>query len=92
MNRRKAITILKALSDDTRLEVVRIIGEKGEISCSELQKNFRLSQPTLSHHFNKMVQTEIISFRKEGTSHIYSLNKKVLEEAGINIQKLIKIK
>ncbi len=89
MKQKDLIKILKALSDNNRLKVLRIIAKKGEISCQELQKYFQLSQPTLSHHFNKLIETDIISYRKEGTKHIYKLNQEILSKIGIDTQTLI---
>lgn len=85
----KLLKIFKALSDDTRIDVLKIINQHPEISCQELQKNFKLSQPTLSHHFNKLIEADVLLFRKEGTSHFYRLNTELLNQLGINSNKLL---
>lgn len=81
--------IYKALSDPTRLEVVFTLNTLGELSCQELAKHFSLAQPTLSHHFNKLIDAGIVVLRKEGINHFYRINKSSLREAGINLDLMI---
>lgn len=83
------IKIFKSLSDTTRLEMVKFLLQKKESSCQEVSKKFPLSQPALSHHFNKLVDVGILKVRKNGASHYYSIDKKLLTTVGINIKKVI---
>jgi DNA-binding transcriptional ArsR family regulator len=88
---KQLVKLFKALSDQTRLDIVKkLFNNKKELSCRELQKKFPLSQPTLSHHFNKLTDAGILKVRKQGTGHFYSVNRKYLTDFGINIGKLIK--
>ncbi|MEK7591847.1 MAG: metalloregulator ArsR/SmtB family transcription factor [Patescibacteria group bacterium] len=88
MNKR-IVNIFKALADETRVDILRRLSHKKELSCQELAGSFSLSQPTLSHHFNKLISANILSARKEGSSHIYSINSQFLKTVGINIQKIV---
>lgn len=83
-----AVHILKALADDTRLQIVRYLLDTEEMTCQELMKKFPLSQPTLSHHFNKLVDAHILDSERDGVLWIYRLNRPFLNEAGIDIEKL----
>src|SRR5262245_55052901 len=70
--------VLHALSDPTRLEIVRgIAGHGDEIACCELG----LDQPkaTLSHHFKVLREAGIIRVRGAGTQHMNSLRRVELE-------------
>ncbi len=87
--KKETIKIFKALADETRLEVLRVMANFDEMTCQNLQKHFKLSQPTLSHHFNKLIKTNILLYRKEGKMNYYKLNKKLLADHGININKFI---
>ncbi len=87
--KKEIIKIFKSLADTTRLEVVRVMASLNEVTCQDLQKHFKLSQPTLSHHFNKLIETNILLYRKEGKMNYYKLNKKLLADHGININKFI---
>lgn len=83
------VKIFKALSDEARVEMVRYLLRKKEISCQEVSKRFSLSQPALSHHFNKLIDANIIKVRKQGVSHFYSINNTYLKEKGLNMKKII---
>ncbi len=74
---------LKALADETRLSIVEKLSNYPSLQCSELSEKFHLSQPTLSHHFKKLMNADIIIAKKKGTQMLYSLNKKLLKELGI---------
>ena len=87
---KQVVKLFKALSDETRIDIIRHIFNNGkELSCQELLDKFSLSQPTLSHHFNKLIDANILNERKEGVSHIYSINYQYLKELGIDIQKMV---
>lgn len=86
--KKETVKIFKSLADATRLEVVKVMSTLNEVTCQDLQKRFKLSQPTLSHHFNKLIGANILLHRKEGTMNYYKLNKKLLTDYGININKL----
>jgi DNA-binding transcriptional ArsR family regulator len=81
--------IFKALSDDTRIEIVRHVAREKEIACQELMKRFPLSQPTMSHHFNKLVESGILNNRKDGVLWFYTLNTQYLKSLGVNIEKMV---
>lgn len=86
---KQVIKIFKALSDETRVNIIRrVIGNK-EVPCQKLSNKFDLSQPTLSHHFNKLIDANILKVRKKGTNHFYSIDDKYLNNLGINITKII---
>ncbi len=81
--------IFKALSDDTRLDIVSHVAKEKEIACQELMRRFPLSQPTMSHHFNKLVRAGILNNRKDGVLWFYTLNTDYLTTMGIQIEKMI---
>jgi len=81
--------IFKALSDDTRIEILRHVAREEEIACQELMKRFPLSQPTMSHHFNKLVEAGVLNNRKDGVLWFYTLNAKFLTNIGIDIAKIV---
>lgn len=85
----KVLKVFRALSDKTRTEIIKKLLSQKEISCQELSRKFSLSQPTLSHHFNKLIDTNILKLRKNGVNHYYSIDKKYLQSLGIIIEKII---
>lgn len=83
------LKIFKALSDETRVAIVKQLIPVEEMSCQDLMKKFTLSQPTLSHHFNKLVDAGILDSEKNGVLWIYRLRKGPLKKMGIDITKMI---
>lgn len=87
---RKELTkVLKALADDTRLQIAGYLVDRREMTCQELMKKFALSQPTLSHHFNKLVDAGVLDSERDGVLWIYRLNKRYLKSLGIDIEKVL---
>lgn len=87
------VEALKSLADNTRLSIVRQLASIGcEASSSAIVNDcafsLNLSQPTMSHHFTKLVQAGVLSERKSGTEKLYVLNKDRLATIGINVNKL----
>ncbi|MBK8293195.1 MAG: helix-turn-helix transcriptional regulator [Flammeovirgaceae bacterium] len=48
-------------------KIMKTLMAKGEISCSELEGHFTLSQPTISHHL-KYYMIADLSMQKEWTT------------------------
>lgn len=90
MKDEKAVKIFKALASPIRLSMVRRLAacKDSRGACSELSSRIDLSQPTLSHHFNRLIESGIIIESKQRTSKFYSLNRKLLATHGIDINKL----
>ncbi len=83
------IKLFKALSDETRVDIMKHLHNNGlELSCQAILDKFPLSQPTLSHHINKLIDANVLLVRKEGTNHFYSLNRQFLQDCGLNINKI----
>lgn len=93
MNRTDTVSIFKSLADNTRLSIVRRLAEDScAVSSSDIvedcSRDLQLSQPTMSHHFGKLVQAGVLIEHKAGTGKSYQLNKSLLDEVGINVTKL----
>jgi ArsR family transcriptional regulator len=71
LEERDILRVAKALSDPTRLRMLRAIGAAGEISCGELAKRFPVSQPTVSHHLKILEEAGLVSTRHEGQFHFF---------------------
>lgn len=69
---------LKVLADESRMKLMGLLAQ-GEHSVKELAKALALKEPTVSHHLAKLYDQGIVTMRAEGTTHFYSLNRKVLQ-------------
>ncbi len=73
--------VLRALSDPTRREVVRLLSQRGPMSAGELGERFDLAKSTMSGHFNVLRQAGLIVAERQGTTIVYSASLSVVEEA-----------
>ncbi len=73
-------TVFEALSHPVRRKVLALL-KAGPKSAGDLADHFDISRPTLSVHFNKLKDAELVSVERRGTSLIYHLNTSVLEDA-----------
>ena len=61
-----AVRAFKALGDENRLRIVRLIADKGEICACRLLEDFDMAQPTLSHHMKLLRDCGLVVARKRG--------------------------
>lgn len=67
------IEVIKALGDETRIEILEIIGKK-EMNASDVAYKCTLTRSTISHHLQILKRAKILESRKEGKEIYYSLN------------------
>jgi ArsR family transcriptional regulator len=67
------LNIFKALSDETRLKILKIF-EKGEICVCDLVSVLNVSQPRVSFHLNVLKEAGLVRGRKQGKWVHYSIN------------------
>ena len=70
-------TVLNALGDPVRLQILAAIAKQDEVTCSCC--NVGLPKSALSHHFKVLRESGIIRVRIEGTQRFLSLRAKELE-------------
>ena len=73
----QAITVLKALGDDTRLKIVRELGEK-DMYVELLAERLKLTPATVSFHMKKLMAAGLVDARREQYYTIYSLRNDAL--------------
>jgi len=72
--------VFEALSHPVRREILHLL-KQGPMAAGELAGHFTLSKPTLSVHFAKLREADLVTVERRGTSLIYHLNLSILEEA-----------
>lgn len=71
--------IFKALNDDTRREILRLLREK-DLTAGEIAKQFQISKPSISHHLDILKQANLVVSERKGQFISYSINVTVLDE------------
>lgn len=67
-----AARILKALGHPDRIKIVEFL-ENGEKTVSQIHRDLNMHQPIVSQHLKVMLDSGVVSYRKEGTRYFYSL-------------------
>lgn len=81
MTIKEAKKISKALSDDTRLQILQELRNKTNcLQCTDIFDIINLSQPSISHHVKQLAEAELITVEKEGRKVRYRLNHHVLND------------
>lgn len=70
-------TIFKALSDETRIEILDILSH-GELCACNILEEFHITQPTLSYHMKILCESGLVESRKEGIWMKYSIKNDAL--------------
>lgn len=65
MNDQKTAALFKALGDENRVHILRLL-RGGEKCACHLLEQLNISQPTLSHHMKILCDAGIVVGRKEG--------------------------
>jgi DNA-binding transcriptional ArsR family regulator len=71
-------SVLHALSDPVRLEIVRYLAALHETSCNSVSS--AVSKSTMSHHFKVLREAGLTHTRAHGTKRMISLRRAELDE------------
>ncbi|MBR1906741.1 MAG: winged helix-turn-helix transcriptional regulator [Clostridiales bacterium] len=67
--------VLSVMSEPTRIRIIRLISGSGELRSCDLLPEFEITQPTLSHHLNVLLENGILMSRKAGRCVYFSVNR-----------------
>lgn len=74
--------VFRALSDETRMEILSLLKEKDKLKVGDISSHFTtLSEPAISKHLKELTIAGLVEFKKEGPIRWYKLNIQALEEA-----------
>ena len=75
---RHSAAIFKALSDPTRLRILRAISQTSELCECNIVPAFNLSQPTISYHLKILREAGLVKSERRGQWVWHSVNQKAL--------------
>ena len=73
---KKYVDFFRALANEERLEIVKLLIQNKELAAQEVEKHFYLEQSTTSHHLNTLKRANLTKSRKQGRHIFYSLDNK----------------
>ncbi|MFA6866358.1 MAG: metalloregulator ArsR/SmtB family transcription factor [Clostridia bacterium] len=84
MEKKDIAICFKALSDETRLNIVEML-KGGSMCACKILEQFNITQPTLSYHMKSLVASGLVSVIKVGVWNHYTINKEMLKELSENL-------
>lgn len=85
---RELARVFKALGDENRLRILVRLKDATYGVC-DLARTVGIAQPTLSHHLKILRETGLVHAEKEGQWIYCSLNRKTLEQLGLDLVGLL---
>ncbi|HMV44313.1 MAG TPA: metalloregulator ArsR/SmtB family transcription factor [Leptospiraceae bacterium] len=74
------MNVFSALADTTRRDIVVLLARKGELSMSDISKNFTMTPPAISQHLKILKEAKVIQVKKEAQLRLYSIDQSGLDE------------
>ena len=68
------LTFFKSLADDTRLQILLLTQQKGELCVCDFTEALQLSQPKISRHLAVLRKNGLLQDRREGQWVHYALH------------------
>jgi DNA-binding transcriptional ArsR family regulator len=65
--------LFKGFADPTRVHILTLLQQHGELCVTEIAEAVELSQSAISHQLRVLKQMHLIKFRREGKNILYSL-------------------
>jgi DNA-binding transcriptional ArsR family regulator len=69
----RAAQMFQMLGDETRLRIVLLLDQKGELSVTQLYQAIGQSQPATSHHLTLLRMSGLVQYRRDGKNNFYFL-------------------
>ena len=80
LDRAEIVSRISALADDTRLKILQMIAENGEMRSQEIMEATNLSQPSVSRYLSQLTAAGYLQERRESGAKVYILNRERIEK------------
>ena len=74
LDRTEIVSRISALADDTRLQILKMIAEQGEMRSQEIMEAIGLSQPSVSRYLSQLTAAGYLQERRANGAKAYILN------------------
>lgn len=68
----------QSLANQTRMQVIDLLADKGSMSVSEICDELGLEQTLVSHNLRCLTFCGLVTSRREGKSRIYAINEQTV--------------
>ncbi len=73
-------TTLKAMSDNTRREILEMLRREGKMAAGDIAGRFDMTNATISHHLAILKEAELITDDRKGKYIYYEINTSVFDD------------
>jgi ArsR family transcriptional regulator len=80
LDRAEIVARMSALADDTRLRILQMIAENGEMRSQDIIEAVGLSQPSVSRYLTQLTVTGYLQERRVNGAKAYALNRDRIEK------------
>lgn len=80
LDRAEIVSRISALADDTRLQILQMIAENGEMRSQEIMEATNLSQPSVSRYLSQLTAAGYLQERRESGAKVYILKRERIEK------------
>jgi DNA-binding transcriptional ArsR family regulator len=80
LDRAEIVSRISALADDTRLQILQLVAEKGEMRSQEIMEVINLSQPSVSRYLSQLTAAGFLQERRANGAKAYILNEDRIEK------------
>jgi DNA-binding transcriptional ArsR family regulator len=80
LDRAEIVVRMSALADDTRLRILQMISEKGEMRSVDIIEETGLSQPSVSRYLTQLTVTGYLQERRVNGAKAYTINRDRIEK------------
>ena len=80
LDRAEIVSRISALADDTRLQILQLIAENGEMRSQEIMEVINLSQPSVSRYLSQLTAAGFLQERRTNGAKAYILNQDRIEK------------
>jgi ArsR family transcriptional regulator len=77
---KKAVKVFRALSDETRIRLIKLLEDAGEVCVCDIMRAMEISQTRASRNLNILREAGLVSDRRDKHWIYYSVNQKTAEE------------
>lgn len=80
LSRAEILVLVSALADDTRLRILKLVAEEGELRSQEIMRELDLSQSAASRHLKQLSATGYLNERRCEGAKCYELNQERIDD------------
>ena len=80
LDRAEIVVRMSAIADDTRLRILQMIAENGEMRSQDIIEAVGLSQPSVSRYLTQLTVTGFLQERRANGAKAYALNRDRIEK------------